>query len=88
MSGLWMDQLVVVETEEDHFLGQVDLLPDGVVRVRSGFRGHPHLLDAQDVTSIVRAEDHPLVDLDDGDDGDDARGEFAVAYQDALDASE
>ena len=88
MSGLWMDQLVVVETEEDHFLGQVDLLPDGVVRVRSGFRGHPHLLDAQDVTSIVRAEDHPLVDLDEGDDGDDPRGEFSVAYQDARNASE
>lgn len=66
MASLWHDQLVVVETEEDHFLGLVDLLPDGVVRVRSGFRGHPHLLDADDVTAIVRAEDHPLVDLDDG----------------------
>ena len=77
MDGLWQDQLVVVETEEDHFLGMVDLLPNGIVRVRSGFRGHPHLLSADEVISIVLAEDHPLVDLDgaepadDGDQSDD-----------------
>ncbi len=73
MDGLWQDQLVVVETEEDHFLGMVDLLPDGIVRVRSGLRGHPHLLAAAEVTSIVLAEDHPLVELDEvepADEGD------------------
>lgn len=70
MDGLWHDQLVVVETEEDHFLGMVDLLPDGIVRVRSGFRGHPHLLAADEVTAIVLAEDHPLVELDDVDDAE------------------
>ena len=74
MDGLWQDQLVVVETEEDHFLGFVDLLPDGIVRVRSGFRGHPHLLAAADITSVVLAEDHPLVDR-----GDDESDELAPA---------
>jgi hypothetical protein len=52
--------VVVVETEDDHFLGLVDVDEEGWIRVRSGFRGHPHLIDPDDVVSISLASEHPL----------------------------
>lgn len=68
MGTLFGGSLVVVETEDDQFLGFLDLGPDGLFRLRSGFRGHPYLLDADDVVAITLATQHPFVDLDDGPD--------------------
>jgi hypothetical protein len=59
-TNLFSGQVVVVETEDDHFLGLVDVDEEGWIRVRSGFRGHPHLIDPDDVVSISLASEHPL----------------------------
>ena len=50
----------MVETDDDHFLGLVDIADDGWIRVRNGFRGHPHLIDPDEMVSISLASDHPL----------------------------
>lgn len=71
MSALFGGSLVVVETEEDQFLGFLDVGTDGLLRLRSGFRGHPYLLDGDEVVAITLATQHPLVDLDDLDDLED-----------------
>jgi hypothetical protein len=65
MGALFGGSLVVVETEDDHFLGYLDVEADGALRLRSGFRGHPFLLDPDEVVSIHLAAGHPLVDAED-----------------------
>ena len=62
MHALFGGELVVVETEDDHQIGVLDVSPDGVLRLRSGFRGHPHVINADDLVAIVLAIDHPLVE--------------------------
>lgn len=57
---LFAGQVVVVETEDDHFLGLVDVNEDGWIRVRNGFRGHPHLIDPDEMVSVSLASEHPL----------------------------
>ena len=59
---LFDGQLVVVETEEDMFLGVLDVGPAGQLRIRNGFRGHPHLLDPAEVAAITLASDHPSIE--------------------------
>ncbi len=59
---LFSGQVVVVETEEDQFLGFLDVDSEGWMRVRSGFRGHPHLIDPEDVVSVCLASEHPFTD--------------------------
>ena len=49
-------ELVVVETEDDVFLGTAELTADGVV-VRTGFRGHPVTIPAEDVLFISPASE-------------------------------
>lgn len=66
MSALFAGQLVVVETEEDHFLGVLDVEPGGQLRLRSGFRGHPHLLDPDDLVAVTLASEHDLIEDDPG----------------------
>ncbi len=61
---LFGGQVVVLETEDDHFLGMVDVDSDGWFRVRSGFRGHPHLVDPDDVVSVSLATQHPLAEYE------------------------
>ena len=66
-SGRWHDdhvtrsliahgELVVVETEDEAFLGTAELTAAGIV-VRTGYRGHPVLIAAQDVVSISPASE-------------------------------
>jgi hypothetical protein len=43
---------VVVETEDDLFLGTAEVLADVVV-VRSGFLGHPKVLAHEDVVRVT-----------------------------------
>lgn len=62
MHALFGGELVVVETEDDHQIGVLDMSPDGVLRLRSGFRGHPHVINTDDLVAIVLATDHPLVE--------------------------
>jgi hypothetical protein len=45
-------ELVVVETEDDLFLGTAEVLADVVV-VRSGFVGHPKILAHEDVVRVT-----------------------------------
>ncbi len=59
---LFAGQVVVVETEDEHYLGMLDVDGDGWLRVRTGFRGHPHLVDPDEVVSVTLAADHPLSD--------------------------
>ena len=53
-------QIVVVETEDDWFLGTAEMA-DGTIVVRSGFVGRPVVLDAELVQSIIPAQQHPSV---------------------------
>jgi hypothetical protein len=59
-TNLFAGQVVVVETEDDHFLGLIDVDDEGWIRVRSGFRGHPHLIDPDEVVAVSLASEHPL----------------------------
>lgn len=54
-------ELVVVETDDDHYLGTLDTAPDGRLWVRTGRRGHPIRLHRDDVVAITPASQHPLV---------------------------
>lgn len=51
-------ELVVVETENDLYLGTAEVL-DGQLVVRSGFVGRPVVLNVQDVERITPAAEHP-----------------------------
>jgi len=55
-------ELVVVETDDDHYLGTLDTAPDGRLWVRTGRRGHPIRLHKDDVIAITPAAHHPLVE--------------------------
>lgn len=45
-------ELVVVETDEERFLGTVEVLADVFV-VRSGYRGHPTMVAHEDVVRMT-----------------------------------
>jgi hypothetical protein len=55
-------ELMVVETEDDWFLGVVEALEDVLV-VRSGFRGRPAVVRHEDVVRVV-----PVGDVEDASD--------------------
>jgi hypothetical protein len=50
-------ELVVVETDEDGWLGTAEVR-DGDLVVRSGFRGHPVVVAIEDVERITLASEH------------------------------
>jgi hypothetical protein len=52
--------LYVVETSDDIFVGTIEFVQDAVV-VRSGFAGHPQVVDADDIERVTLAEQHPDV---------------------------
>ncbi|MDB5876465.1 MAG: hypothetical protein JWQ07_5907 [Ramlibacter sp.] len=55
--GLWVlgaGELMVVETEDDWFLGTVELTADGLA-VRNGFVGRPRVLAPEEVLRVVPA---------------------------------
>jgi hypothetical protein len=51
-------QIVVVETEEDVFLGTAEV-SDGHVVVRSGYVGRPVVLPLPRVRRVTPADEHP-----------------------------
>lgn len=69
-TGTWEDHqvryfladgdLVVVETDDDHYLGTAEVR-GGQLIVRNGFVGRPVLLDLADVQCVIPASEHPLV---------------------------
>lgn len=59
MGMLASGELVVVETEDDWFLGTVEVAGEGLI-VRSGFVGRPVVLTPEEVVRIV-----PAVEFDD-----------------------
>ena len=54
-------EIVVVETEDDIFLGTAEVV-DGHLVIRSGYVGRPVVLTALDVVSVVPAQGHPEVE--------------------------
>lgn len=54
-------EMVVVETEDDQFLGFVENQGDTVI-VRTGRRGHPTILQRADIESILPAQGHLYVE--------------------------
>ena len=54
------DRCYVVETDDDWYLGQVDV-KHGAVRVRTGYQGHPKMISPDDVVDIIPADEHPHV---------------------------
>ena len=61
MGMLAAGELVVVETEDDWFLGTVEVAGDALI-VRSGFVGRPVVLSPEEVVRIVPAAEfeHPV----------------------------
>ncbi|MGZ4745693.1 MAG: hypothetical protein ACXVYY_01285 [Oryzihumus sp.] len=57
-----LDVLHVVETEDDRWLGALDITKDGRLRVVTGRRGHPVVLELCEVVSIEPADGHPDVE--------------------------
>ena len=57
MGFLAAGELVVVETEDDWFLGTAELTVDCLI-VRTGFVGRPTLLAHEDVLRILPAVDY------------------------------
>ena len=60
-----MGNLVVVETEDDAFIGTVEEVgiatPDHTLILRTGYVGHPRYIPIHEVVRIVRADEHPDV---------------------------
>lgn len=56
-----MDTLYVVETEEDIFLGRIEFVNSGVI-IRTGFRGHPKHIKAEDIVQMCPASMHPAIE--------------------------
>ena len=56
MGWLADGELLVVETDDDRFLGTVEVLAE-VLIVRSGFRGHPVVLRHEDVMRVTLASE-------------------------------
>ncbi len=55
-------QFVVIETEDDHYLGTITVDREAVT-VHTGFVGRPPVVPVADIESIVPAEQHPLVSV-------------------------
>ena len=53
-------ELMVVETDDDLFLGTVEVRGDALV-IRDGFVGRPTLVDINDVVGLTLAYEHPDV---------------------------
>ncbi len=53
-------ELMVVETDDDLFLGTVEVRGDALV-IRDGFVGRPTLVDVNDVVGLTLAYEHPDV---------------------------
>jgi hypothetical protein len=53
--------LMVIETEDDIFLGSLDITGDKV-RVKTHTRGHPVFLDIKDIVRLTPAEEHEAVE--------------------------
>jgi len=58
-------ELVVVETEDDHFLGTAEVV-DGTLIVRPGYVGRPLRVPLAEVLRITLATEHEDVEHDDG----------------------
>lgn len=54
------DQLVVVETEDNHYIGVADVSWTGIT-VRTGLPGHPVTIPLFAVEDVTPAAEHPLV---------------------------
>ncbi len=55
-------KIMVVETYDGRaFLGRLEYEDDGRIKVLSGYRGRPPLLDLEDVSQITSAAIHPDV---------------------------
>jgi hypothetical protein len=61
MTFLAHGEMVVVETESDHYLGTVEVV-DGQVVIRSGLRGHPTSVPLSEVMRVTPAADHECVE--------------------------
>lgn len=49
-----MDQIYIVETESDVFLGFIEFISGGVI-LRNGFAGHPKQIAAEDIVQMYPA---------------------------------
>lgn len=54
---------MVIETDDNHYIGVLDTAIDGRLWVRTGRRGHPIRLHQDDVIAITPAAQHPLVEM-------------------------
>lgn len=52
--------LVVVETEDNHYIGVAQVSREGIT-VRTGLPGHPPTIPLFQVTDVTPAAEHPLV---------------------------
>jgi hypothetical protein len=57
----YLNQFVVVETENDVYMGTLGVLDEGHVVIRSGYVGRPGVVRVEDVEAITLAELHPDV---------------------------
>lgn len=53
-----MDELFVVETDDDIFVGTIEFVAGGVI-VRNGFQGHPQHVRGDDIVCLQPASMHP-----------------------------
>lgn len=56
-----MNELYVIETEDDAFLGQIRWTEDGLT-IYTGYRGHPKQLSRDEVVRVTPARSHPDVE--------------------------
>lgn len=61
MTYLAKGDILVLETEDDVFLGALEVRKDALV-VHTGFRGHPRLVPWSEVMSVHLAVEHPDCD--------------------------
>lgn len=54
-------ELLVIETDDDAYLGTVEVARGGQLIVRSGYVGRPVVLAADDVVALTTADAHPDV---------------------------
>ncbi|MFN2538751.1 MAG: hypothetical protein ABR549_11500 [Mycobacteriales bacterium] len=53
-------EVVVVSTDDDQFLGTVEIV-DGTAVIRSGYVGRPVLVPLEEIVAVLPAHEHPDV---------------------------
>lgn len=56
-------EMVVLETEDDAYVGVLQILNNRTVTVRTGLTGRPPIINIDDIMDVISASAHPDVEV-------------------------